>query len=277
MARWAVNEYLSKTFPVLLTLAMAFFFQLAVEGIRLPPPAVTPIPEEGGQEVSQLFTPAPYVNALMVVTAMFIGSMAIIAILRHRKILRLFILSIFFTSATAVTTFYLLILTDLDANIVLGLAVAAAALTLAGISSSSEVAGLLASSYIAASAGVVVGSSMPFWTSLVLLLAISVYDSVAVFKGHLKTLVEVDTSSIRGLVVDFRGVSIGLGDLFFYTVLYSFANTNFGILPATAAFIGIIAGYLITLRLARERPVFPGLPITILTALILSVTVYLLI
>ncbi|MEM4303376.1 MAG: presenilin family intramembrane aspartyl protease [Candidatus Caldarchaeum sp.] len=271
-----MKEYLSKTYPVLLTLAMAVLFQLAVEEVSLPPPAVTPIPEEDGQDVSQLLTPTPYINTLIVVAFMFVGSLAIIMILRHRKVVRLLVLSVFFIAATAVTTFYLLILTDLNIDIVMGFAVAAALLTLAGILSRSEVAGLLASSYIASSSGVVVGSSIPFWTSLVLLVAISVYDSVAVFKGHLKTLGEVDISSIKGLVVDFRGVSIGLGDLFFYTVLYSFANTNFGILPATAAFIGIVAGYLMTLRLARERPVFPGLPITILTALIFSVTVYLL-
>ncbi len=270
-----MKEYLLKAIPVLLTLAMAWFFQNAVMGIRLPQPLIIPIPEEGGQDASQLLTPTPYLNSLTVVAAMFLGSVVIITLLRYKRVVRYIILTIFFTTSIAATTFYLLILTDLEIETILVLSTMVASLTVAAISTRSEVAGILAASYLSSSSGVIIGRSIPFWTSLVLLMAISIYDLLAVFKGHLKTFGQFDIEAIKGLVVEFRGVSIGFGDLFFYTVLYSFVASNFGAIPSVAALVGLLTGYILTLRLAKKKTIFPGLPITILTALAFSATVYL--
>lgn len=272
-----MNEYLTKLTPVVLTLAMAWFFQLAVEGVLLPQPVITPLPEEVGHGSSQLLTPTPYVNSLVVVSAMFVGSFAMIALLRFRKLVRAFVLTVFAFVAMTTAMFYLMLLTDLSIEAILALSATGGVAAAAAVSSRSEAACMLASCYVASSSGVILGSSIPFWTSIVLLVAISVYDMLVVFRGHLRRLGEVDTSALKGLVVDFRGLTIGLGDLFFYTVLYSFVTTNLGMLPAAAAFAGLLAGYVATLRLAKLRPVFPGLPLTIITALVLSFTVYLMV
>ncbi|MEM4345552.1 MAG: hypothetical protein QXI02_01505 [Candidatus Caldarchaeum sp.] len=274
MSLGALSEYAVRLAPVALTLSMALFFQMAVEGVFLPQPVITPIPENVEEGPSLLLTPTPYINSLVVVAAMFVGSFALIALLRFRRLVRTLVITVFSLVALTTGMFYMILLTDLSLEAMLAISIAFSAAAALAVSSKSETAGLLACSYVASASGVIIGSSIPFWTSLVLLVAISVYDLLVVFKGHLRTLGEVDTSSLKGLVVDFRGVTIGLGDLFFYTVLYSFAMTNLGSIPAAAAAAGLLTGYAATLRLARKRPVFPGLPVTILTALFFSFTVY---
>ncbi|MCS7109955.1 MAG: presenilin family intramembrane aspartyl protease [Candidatus Caldarchaeum sp.] len=260
-------------YPVLATLAMAVVFQSVVEGVMLPQPPVTPLEESGGG-ITELVSPTPYLNTLTVLAVVFAGSMLMIALMRYRRVLRFFVMAVLFMTSFAVTFFYVLLTFDVDLNVVsllsglLGLAV------VLGVFSSKEYVNVVASAYVASSCGVVFGSSMPFWTSLVLLVAIAVYDFVAVFKGHLKMLGKIDMNDVKGLVVNFQGLSIGLGDLFFYTVLFSFVTTNFGWLPGMASLAGLVAGYLLTLRLAEKRPVFPGLPITIMTALAISLAVY---
>jgi hypothetical protein len=59
-----------------------------------------------------------------------------------------------------------------------------------------------------------------------------------------------------------------LGDLFFYSVAQSFAASNLGWMSGMAASAGLIAGYLLTIKLAETRPVFPGLPLTLLVAMV---------
>ncbi|MEM1942669.1 MAG: hypothetical protein QXO30_06750 [Candidatus Caldarchaeum sp.] len=274
MSLGALSEYAVRLAPVALTLSMALFFQMVVEGVFLPQPVITPIPEKVEEGPSLLLTPAPYINSLMVVAAMFVGSFALIALLRFRRLVRTLVITVFSLVALTTCMFYMILLTDLSLEAMLALSTAFSAAAALAVVSKSETAGLLACSYVASASGVIIGSSIPFWTSLVMLVAISVYDLLVVFKGHLRTLGEVDTSTLKGLVVDFRGVAIGLGDLFFYTVLYSFAMTNLGTVPAAAAVAGLLTGYAATLRLARQRPVFPGLPLTILTALFFGFTVY---
>jgi presenilin-like A22 family membrane protease len=253
---------------------MAWFFQLLAEGVVLPQPPITPLPETGGQEVTEILTPTPYVNALVVVGVMFAGSLAMIVLMKYRRFIRVLLSAIFFTATWAATTFYIILGTQLQENAVFITSALVASLVTAGVFSKSELAAVLGASYLSSASGVIIGSSIPFWTSLILLVAISLYDLLAVFKGHLKRIADADTSSIRGLLVDFRGVTIGLGDLFFYSVLLSFSISNFGVVSGAAAYAGLLGGFIATLHLAKKRRIFPGLPLTLTVALAASLLTY---
>ncbi|MEM2967610.1 MAG: hypothetical protein QW269_03395, partial [Candidatus Caldarchaeum sp.] len=74
MSLGALSEYAVRLAPVALTLSMAWFFQMAVEGVFLPQPVITPIPENVEEGPSLLLTPTPYITSLVVVAAMFVGS-----------------------------------------------------------------------------------------------------------------------------------------------------------------------------------------------------------
>ncbi len=269
-----MRDLLLRATPVLLTLSMAWFFQLLVEGVVLPQPPITPLPETGGQEVTEILTPTPYVNALVVVGVMFAGSLAMIVLMKYRRFIRVLLSAIFFTATWAATTFYIILGTQLQENAVFITSALVASLVTAGVFSKSELAAVLGASYLSSASGVIIGSSIPFWTSIILLVAISLYDLLAVFKGHLKRIADADTSSIRGLLVDFRGVTIGLGDLFFYSVLLSFSISNFGVVSGAAAYAGLLGGFIATLHLAKKRRIFPGLPLTLTVALAASLLTY---
>jgi len=269
-----LRDGLQQTLPVLLTLSMAWFFQLVAEGVMLPQPVITPLPEPEGEGVIGVFTPTPYINALVVVGVIFAGSLVMIMLMKYRRFIRLLLSAIFFTASWATATFYLIIGTELQESVVFTASVLVASLVTVSILSNSELAGVLGASFISSASGVIIGSSIPFWTSIILLIAISVYDLLAVFKGHLKKLADTDTSSIKGLIVEFRGITIGLGDLFFYSVLLSVSISNFGIASGVAAYAGLLAGFIATLHLAKKRKIFPGLPLTLTVALAASLVTY---
>ncbi|MFW9985161.1 MAG: hypothetical protein ACFFDJ_01175, partial [Candidatus Odinarchaeota archaeon] len=56
---------------------------------------------------------------------------------------------------------------------------------------------------------------------------------------------------------------IGLGDVAFYGMITVLAIVNYGMLTALLAVIGVIAGFLITLKLLEKRGVMAGLPIPV--------------
>lgn len=240
----------------------------------VPQPPLTPL-EEADEGVVELASPTPYLNTLIVLSVVFAGSVVMLALMKYRRLMKFFVMTVLFVTASAVTFFYSLLSVDIDLTLLSFFAGFMGFLVVLGVFSNRESLNVLASAYVASSCGVVFGSSMPFWTSLVLLVAISVYDFVAVFKGHLKVLGQIDPAEVKGLVVNFQGLSIGLGDLFFYTVLFSFVTSNLGWPPGMVSIIGLLMGYVMTLRLAEKRPIFPGLPVTLLTALALSSLVYL--
>ncbi|MDW8084287.1 MAG: presenilin family intramembrane aspartyl protease [Candidatus Caldarchaeum sp.] len=260
-------------YPVLATLVMATFFQTLIMGVTVPQPPLTPL-EETTDEPTELTTPTPYINTLIVLGVIFAGSVLMVILLKHRRVLRFFVMAVLFLTASAVTFFYFLLSFNADLSVVSAVSFVVGVLVVFGVFSSREWVNVFASAYVASSCGVVFGYSMPFWTSFVLLVAVSLYDTVAVFKGHLKVLGQIDLTEVKGLVVSFHGLSIGLGDLFFYTVLFSFVTTNFGWLPGMFSIAGLLSGYLLTLKLAQKRAVFPGLPITLITALAASSMIY---
>ncbi len=265
MCSVGLRRYLVAVYPVLLTMVLAMVFQAMFAGVMLPQPPLTPLEEEG-DDVAVLGSPAPYLNSLLVIAVMFIGSLAMLWLIRYRRALAVIVSLVLFATATSVTFLLLFVSTSLGEDVLAGVSILVGGMVLAGVFSRKDVFNVLAAAYVASASGVVFGSSLPFWTSLVLLAAVSVYDVVAVFRGHLKRLGDMDMAELRGLVVTVEGFSIGLGDLFFYSVVLSFSVNNLGWLPGIASSAGLIIGYLVTIKLAETRPVFPGLPLTLLAA-----------
>jgi presenilin-like A22 family membrane protease len=121
--------------------------------------------------------------------------------------------------------------------------------------------------------GAFLGVVLPVWTSVLLLVGLAIYDYYSVKKGPIRQIVEMtedDPDKLGALTVSSAEWDIGLGDVAFYGMIVALAIVNpiFGVLGAIFATIGIIAGFLITLKLLEQRGVMAGLPIPVALALL---------
>ena len=114
--------------------------------------------------------------------------------------------------------------------------------------------------------GAFLGVVLPVWTSVLLLIAIAAYDYISVKKGPIRKIVELtedDPDKLATLSVSSAEWDIGLGDVAFYGMMTVLAIVNFGFLPTICTIVGVIAGFLATLRLLEKRGVMAGLPIPV--------------
>jgi hypothetical protein len=113
--------------------------------------------------------------------------------------------------------------------------------------------------------GTLLGTALPLWTGLLMVLGVSIYDVYSVRSGPLKEIVEVSKEEeelIPGLSYVSRDWEIGLGDLGIYSMLISLAETQFGLVACVSSMIGIFIGSVLTLQLLKKREFLPGLPLT---------------
>ena len=114
-----------------------------------------------------------------------------------------------------------------------------------------------------AAIGAFLGVVLPVWTSVLLLIGLAIYDYFSVKKGPIRKIVELtedDPDKLGALAVSSAEWDIGLGDVAFYSMMTALALVNFGFLPTILTVIGIIAGFLITLKLLEKRGIIAGLP-----------------
>ena len=123
-----------------------------------------------------------------------------------------------------------------------------------------ELSSLLSSSYLGSGLGVLMGASLPFWTTIILLISISIFDIYAVKFGYLKNLNKLNISQLRGFIIQFRGLGLGLGDVFFYSLIIYFAFSNFGFISGISATFGLIIGFIFTLLILNKHHLVPALP-----------------
>ncbi len=122
-----------------------------------------------------------------------------------------------------------------------------------------------------AAVGAFLGVVLPIWTSLLLLIGLAIYDYFSVKRGPIRKIVELtedDPDKLTALAVSTAEWDIGLGDVAFYGMITVLAIVNFGFIPAFLAVIGIIAGFLITLKLLEKRGIMAGLPIPVALGLL---------
>ena len=116
--------------------------------------------------------------------------------------------------------------------------------------------------------GTFLGVSIPTLTAIVLLLALAAYDLFAVYRGPIGKIAQsTDLEDFTGAVFTYGDLTVGMGDMVFYSMLASNAMMNFGTLPFFAAAAGLIIGAYIGFKMLEGRDMFPGLPFAIILGL----------
>jgi hypothetical protein len=146
--------------------------------------------------------------------------------------------------------------------------------------------------YIGLLTGALMGIIMPLWTTLAILIGISLWDIFAVLykRGPIKEMIDLvaikdDQESISEdelkekiksgeISYDTSKLEIGIGDLAFYSMLTSSAlilSNNLIVMAITS--VAVIVGTGITILGLKHNKILPGLPISIflgITAMLIS-------
>jgi presenilin-like A22 family membrane protease len=118
--------------------------------------------------------------------------------------------------------------------------------------------------------GTFLGVSIPSLTAAALLLALAGYDLFAVYKGPIGKMAQsTDLEEFTGAVFTYGDLTVGMGDMVFYSMLASNSMMNFGPLPFVAAAIGLIIGAYLGFKMLEGRDMFPGLPFAMILGLAL--------
>lgn len=126
--------------------------------------------------------------------------------------------------------------------------------------------------------GTFLGVSIPTLTAVALLLALAAYDLFAVYRGPIGKMAQsTDLEEFTGAVFTYSDLTVGMGDMVFYSMLASISMMNFGPLPFLAASIGLIVGAFLGFKMLEGRDMFPGLPFAIVLGLGLMYAVYLIV
>jgi presenilin-like A22 family membrane protease len=116
--------------------------------------------------------------------------------------------------------------------------------------------------------GTFLGVSIPTLTAIVLLLALAGYDLFAVYRGPIGKIAQsTDLEDFTGAVFTYGDLTVGMGDMVFYSMLASNAMMNFGTLSFFAAAVGLIIGAYLGFKMLEGRDMFPGLPFAIILGL----------
>ncbi len=273
---------LSNYYPVSLALALTWVFTylLGASDIHPERPVVTPIeePKPSTPPAEALASPAPYLNTLIFISIIAVAGVVLIYLARRRPgLFKALITVMIWLVSLSITVLYLVtaavVTQPLIAALWLPIGIGVATIVTFLLVRGGGLGAASAAAFIASGSGGVIGISIPYWTFLILVAGISVYDVVAVFRGHLSTLSREDAPQLRGLAVEVGDVMLGLGDLFFYSLTLSAILWNLGAASAIAATIMLFIGYTLVLALLRKRRLLPGLPIPLLTALAAALTV----
>lgn len=117
--------------------------------------------------------------------------------------------------------------------------------------------------------GTFLGVSIPTLTAVALLLALAGYDLFAVYKGPIGKIAQsTDLEEFTGAVFTYGDLTVGMGDMVFYSMLASNSMMNFGPLPFLAAAVGLLIGAYLGFKMLEGRDMFPGLPFAIILGLV---------
>jgi len=117
--------------------------------------------------------------------------------------------------------------------------------------------------------GTFLGVSIPTLTAVALLLALAGYDLFAVYRGPIGKIAQsTDLEDFTGAVFTYGDLTVGMGDMVFYSMLASISMMNFGPLPFLAAAVGLVIGAYLGFKMLEGRDMFPGLPFAIILGLV---------
>ena len=164
----------------------------------------------------------------------------------------------------AVAFWYTASLLSIDFSWILVISVAVAALIGLTVFGKGRIRQLFGVVVLSGLTGVFLGYSIPLITALVLVGALVVYDIVAVFKGPVGALAKtVEAGDLPGAMYSYGELTIGMGDLVFYSLVATTAMVGFGIISFFGAVIGILVGTYIGFRALSRFEMFPGLPFSL--------------
>jgi len=244
-------------------------------------PFITPLeePEPTVPPSEALVNPAPYLNTLLIMVIISIAGVVLLYIARKMpKLFKSLLYVLIWIVSFGISMLYLFL-----GMVFFGISVSEALLVYSVILASlityftlkgGELKSSISASFIASGAGCILGVSIPYWTFLILIIGISIYDVVAVFKGHLSSISKSDAPLLRGLVVEVGDIALGLGDLFFYSLTISAILFNYGIASAITSTASILVGYIIVLYTLNKRRQLPGLPIPLILALTAALIIH---
>lgn len=122
--------------------------------------------------------------------------------------------------------------------------------------------------FVGAMTGTFLAASIPILTTIMLLVAMMAYDVFAVFVGPIGKIAKGGSlEEFRGAILTYRDLTVGMGDIVFYSMLTSTSLINFGLIPFLAASTGVITGVFVGFKMLETREVFPGLPLALLLGL----------
>jgi len=286
----------------------------------------------GGGEGPPMATPwkNPFATAAFFVGIAFIGAFLIFLIFKYNKII---ILKIIFAFSIFVTTFFFLFLlvytipyyileeytvysyfrpqTEI---IILVLAIVAgviySVLTVVSMvfKLTPQPIPQIMAMLFAVLSGTFLATFLPTLGAVLVMIGLSIYDIISVFKGPIKKMAELsevrnsankeseleeqeqgstsqhdpsrkeiatsEEDLLQASIEPSRTiqkeeyfyaeyVELGLGDLAFFGMLFSFALIKLGAFSSIAAFIGVIIGAILTIKLLDKVKLMPGLPISI--------------
>jgi len=253
---------------------VSILFLTRIRAAPSPPVVVIEEPVGGGVEAAAA-SPAPYLNTLATIGVIAIAGVIFFLIFRrYPRMASLLAIILFGLVSFSAVSFYLLILSTvlylLAPPLIPLIALAFAILASLSVRRSG-VLSLLASSITGSAAGVIIGSMIPLFTSMVLVLTVSVFDFLMVRYGYLSALSERRFHDrlhlMRGMLVEVGDVALGLGDLVFYALLVAATYFHLGVWAALAANVGVSVGFYMTIRLLRRTSTMPGLLIPLILGL----------
>jgi len=267
----AFKPRLRHLYPVILSLAVTGVLGYPISNPNQPVPQAQVTLFQGDTLSSASLNAVVFVIALGAsATAMFLmvrrGRMKFI-----RSLIKAAVLIVSFAVAFWYATSILFLIpnspseplaTILLLGVSLGTAVAIA-LTIFGETRKYQLIGV---TLIGALTGIFLGYSIGPLTALVLIGALVIYDIVAVFRGPVGALAKtIEEGDLPGAVFTYGDLTIGMGDMVFYSLVATTALVYFGgVLSFFGAAIGILAGTFLGFKALSRYEMFPGLPFSLL-------------
>ncbi|MFW6110848.1 MAG: presenilin family intramembrane aspartyl protease [Thermoproteota archaeon] len=239
--------------PIMASLLFGLICASLLYTSPITPPDITPLPEENL---------GPVFNATYFVALVAVGATVIYLLLKWKshtliKIITgfsittvTFILSLLYLTAALPLSPTLLLLPSLIITILTSYTI----FRVRGPSNTLVVLGL------GGGLGTFMAASIPTISAVIILCFLAVYDVIAVYRGPVGKIAQTGLEKLPGLSFSFKDLTMGLGDLVFYSLLSGHMLLNFSLAASIAAIIGILAGCLLAFKMLERRGMFPGLP-----------------
>ncbi len=262
---------LSHLYPVILSLSITGVLGYPLLG---PSVEVAPVEPFQGDTLS-----GASLNALYFVVALGVTATAMLFLVRRgklgilRQMVKVAVVIVCFTVALWYSsTVYMLLGVVLDDAFAFGILLAvsfAIALALGafvfGKDKRRQLAGVV---LLSALTGVFLGRNIDPLTALVLAGALVVYDIVAVFRGPVGALAKtMDVGGLPGAMFNYQELTIGMGDMVFYSLL-AMTALLFGLPSFLGAGVGIIGGTFLGFKALQRFEMFPGLPFSLVLGIV---------